>query len=146
MFRRLRFVRYAMAFERAFKSDDWSEVQTHFHPEATYEVIGSGTEWDGVVKYPQAITRFMKRMLDSLDRRFQSRSPGLDGMPRMKDGVFELPWKARYVSQAGQMTLHGVSRCTFKEGRILALSDTMDADECRQWGALIGVMPASARA
>jgi hypothetical protein len=104
-------------------------------------VIGSRTEWDGVVKYPLGITAFMKKMLDSLDRRFQSRSPGLDGMPRMKDGVLVLPWKARYVSQAGQLTLHGVSRCTFKDGLIYSLSDTLDADECRQWGALIGVVP-----
>ena len=144
MFRRLRFIRYAMAFERAFKSDDWAQVASHFHPEATYEVIGTGTEWDGVVKYPQGITAFFKKMLDALDRRFQSRTPGLDGMPRMKDGVFTLPWKARYVSQAGQLTLHGLTRCTFKDGLIYQLSDTMDADECRQWRALVGVVPRSA--
>ena len=92
-----------------------------------------------------AIVAFYKRMLDALDRKFDRRIARLDGLPRVRDGVLHVPWKARYVAKAGEAVLHGVSRCRFDGGKIAELSDTMDAAECRAWGALVGFVPKADR-
>src|SRR5882672_11172960 len=107
MWERIRFVRYALKFERAFKSDDWTKVKACFHPDARYIVEGSATEWDGEVRGPDAIVAFYKRMLDALDRRFDKRIPGLRGFPRVVDGELRALWKARYVIGANDIVLNG---------------------------------------
>jgi ketosteroid isomerase-like protein len=137
----MRFMRYALKFERAFKTDDWSKVKACFHPDARYIVAGSATEWDGETRRPDAIVAFFKRMLDALDRKFDKRIPGLRGFPRVVDGELRVLWKARYVKGGDATTLNGESRCRFSGGKIIELSDTMDPDECRKWAALIGVAP-----
>ena len=137
----MRFARYALRFERAFKSDDWTPVKACFHPDARYIVEGSGTEWDGEVRGPDAIVALYKRMLDALDRKFDKRRPGLGGWPRVVDGELRIRWKARYVKGASEMLLHGESRCRFSDGKIIELHDIMDADECQRWAAMVGVAP-----
>jgi len=142
---RMRFMRYALKFERAFKTDDWSKVKACFHPDARYVVEGSDTEWDGETRGPDEIVAFFKRMLDKLDRRFDKRIPGLRGFPRVVDGSLRVPWKARYVLGSKEATVNGESRCRFSGGKIIELSDTMNAEECRTWAALIGVAPGDGR-
>jgi ketosteroid isomerase-like protein len=141
MWERIRFVRYALAFERAFKDDDWTRVKACFHPDARYVVEGSQTEWDGETRGPEAIAAFFKRMLDELDRKFDKRIPRLRGWPRFHAGELHVPWKARYVAAAGEMVLNGDSRCRWQDGKIIELRDRMDPTEVRAWGALIGVKP-----
>jgi hypothetical protein len=84
---------------------------------------------------------FYKRMLDELDRKFDQRVPRLRGWPRVRDGELIVRWKARYVKGSESMVLHGESRCRFDGGKIIELRDRMDPDECRRWGAIIGVAP-----
>ena len=139
MFERLRFVRYALRFERAFKTDEWTAVAECFRADARYIVAGSATEWDGETRGRDAIVAFFKKMLDAVDRKFDSRKPGLAGLPRVKRGVLTLPWKARYTVRGASMVLHGVSECRFDGGMIAELKDTMQADECARWAAMIGV-------
>jgi hypothetical protein len=143
---RMRFARYALKFERAYRSDEWSAVKACFHPEALYIVEGSGTEWDGKTRGPDAIVAFYKRMLDALDRKFDKRIPRPKGWPRMVDGELRIPWKARYVIGSNEAVLNGESRCRFSAGgKIIELRDLMDADECRRWAALVGVAPGDFR-
>jgi hypothetical protein len=139
MFERLRFARYALRFERAFKTDRWDDVKACFHPEARYIVRGSGTSYDGEVAYPGAIVAFFKRMLDDLDRKFDSRKPGFRGFPSVRGGELFLPWKARYSIGDQSVVLTGDSRCRFKDGKIIELSDTMIEAEAKAWGAMVGV-------
>jgi SnoaL-like protein len=139
MFERIRFVRYALAFEKAFKSDDWSAVKTHFHGDATYTITGSGSRYDGVYRGPDEICATFKRMLDEVDRKFDSRAPRLRGFPRVRGGELELPWKVRYRTGADAMWLTGTSRCRFSDGKIRELTDAMDADEVARWAAMVGV-------
>jgi hypothetical protein len=141
MWERLRFARYAFRFERAFKSDDWGPVKACFHADGRYVIEGSQTEWDGEVRGPDAICALFKRMLDELDRKFQRRIPRIDGWPRVQGGELRLRWSSRYVAAAGEAVLHGESRCRFADGKILELHDRLDPDECRRWGALVGVTP-----
>jgi hypothetical protein len=140
MFERIRFLRYALRFEKAFKTDDWGAVKACFHRDARYVVEGSATEWDGEVRGPDEIAAFFKRMLDALDRRFARRIPKAKALPRVRSGELYVPWKVRYVTHGGESAvLNGESRCRFEGGKIIELRDTMNADECRVWGALIGV-------
>jgi hypothetical protein len=125
MFERLRFARYALHFERAFRSDDWSAVRRCFTDDAVYEIAGTGGEYDGECRGPDAIVDGFRRMLDEVDRRYDRRLPGLDGVPRVKGGVLTLPWKARYVAGSEQTVLHGVSTVRFAGGKIAMLRDTM---------------------
>jgi len=136
MLERYRFARYALKFERAFKTDDWEAVMACFHPSATYTVVGSETEWDTVVHGPEAIVAFFKKMLDAADRKFDSRRPRPLGFPRVRDGELVLPWRATYTMGNDTVVLHGESRCRFSNGKIIALGDTMRADETQRWIAM----------
>jgi hypothetical protein len=138
MWQRLRFARYALRFERAFRSDEWSSVAACFHRDARYVVEGSATRWDGEVRGRDDIVAFFKRMLDALDRKFDKRVPGLRGLPRVRDGELHVPWKARYTLAERRVVLSGDSYCRFDGGAIAVLRDTMNADECRAWSALVG--------
>jgi hypothetical protein len=137
MFERVRFVRYALRFERAYKDDHWEPVTACFHPDGAY-IIHGGSEYDGEYRGRAAIAGIFKRMLDGLDRRFDSRKPGLTKFPRMKRGVLELGWKARYTKGTQSQVLSGTSLCTFKDGKLFELRDTANADEWRALLALLG--------
>ena len=136
MLERYRFVRYALKFERAFKTDQWDAVKACFHPDATYTVLGTDTEWDTEVRGSDAIVAFFKKMLDEGDRQFDSRRPRPTSFPRIRDGELCLPWAATYTMGDQSIVLHGESRCRFSGGKILALSDTMRADETQRWIAM----------
>src|SRR5215510_598326 len=119
MWERARFARYALRFERAFKSDQWDAVKACFHPDAKYVVEGSATAWDGETQGPDAIAAFFKRMLDELDRKFDRRIPRIKSWPRVKDGELRMRWAARYIKGDAQAVLNGESRCRFKDGKII---------------------------
>ena len=136
MFERLRFARYALRFERAFKTDDWGPVQDCFHPDARYVIEGSGTEYDGATQGAAAIMALFRRMLNELDRRFDKRSPRLAGFPRVRGGELDLRWSVRYTLRGESTILTGRSRCRFEGGKIIELRDTMLPDECARWAAM----------
>ena len=136
MFERVRFARYALRFERAFQSDDWSAVRECFHPDACYTVAGSGTSYDGETRSRDAIVQLFQRMLNDYDRKFDKRSPRLTGFPRVRDGELDLRWSVRYTLRGESVLLTGRSQCQFTGGQIIALRDTMLADECARWAAL----------
>lgn len=137
MFERLRFTRYALKFERAFRDDNWAPVKACFQPDATYAITGTGTDYDGVARGADAIVATFKRMLDELDRKFDRRIPRLAGLPRVRGGELTLPWKVRYVKGDRSIWLSGTSRCRFAGGKISELSDAMDAVEVERWAALV---------
>jgi hypothetical protein len=132
----VRFARYALRFERAFKDDDWGPVKACFHPDARYIIAGSGTEYDGEARGPDAIAALFQRMLDALDRRFDRRSPRLTAFPRVRGGELDLRWSARYTLRGESTIVTGRSQCRFAGGKISELRDTMVADECARWIAL----------
>jgi hypothetical protein len=136
VFERVRFLRYAWRFERAYKTDDWSKVRDCFAPDATYTVIG-GAEFSGTTRGHAAIVAFFKRMLDELDRKFDKRLPGLRGMLRVKGGVLHVPWKARYVLGEQSALLTGDSTVRFSDGKITELVDTIPDGETDAVQALL---------
>ncbi len=146
MLERLRFARYALKFERAFKTDQWDDVKACFHPEATYALAGSGPKFDGEAHGPEAIIAQFRRMLDEADRKFDSRRPGLNGIPRVRKGELMVPWRAKYKLGEQTIVLHGISHCRFSGSQIIALDDTMEPDECERWLELARSKPAVATA
>jgi hypothetical protein len=128
MFERLRFLRYAWRFERAFKTDEWDGVKDCFHPEGTYTIVGA-PPYDGVTKGPEAIARNFKRLLDEFDRKFEKRRPGLASWLRVKGGRLTFKWRARYTAPFGSALVTGVSECRFSRGKIIELRDTMVPEE-----------------
>lgn len=134
----LRFARYAFRFERAFKSDRWDAVRRSFHDDASYEIAGTGTAYDGVTRGASAIIVLFQKMLNEVDRKYDRRQPRLVGRPRMESGEVVVRYSVRYVRGSDATILTGTSRCRFERGRIRALSDTMPADETHRWLDLVG--------
>ncbi len=136
MLERVRFARYALRFERAFRTDEWEPVKECFHPEARYMLSGSRLSYDGEVRGPDAIAGTFRRMLDEYDRRFDRRSPRITSWPRVRGGELDFRWSVRYALRGEHVTLTGRSQCRFAGGKILDLRDTMVAEECARWAAL----------
>ena len=70
------FAAYAAAFEKAFVSDDWSQVEPFFTEDAVYDVPldpPMGGHFEGRA----AILEYFKNVLDRFDRRFESREIAL---------------------------------------------------------------------
>lgn len=131
------FARYAYLFERAFRTDRWSAVRACFHDDATYEIAGSGTRYDGTVRGADAIITTFRHMLDEVDRRYDRRQPRLVGRPRVHGPVVTIAWSVKYSLPTASAIVTGTSRCTLARRRILHLHDTMHADECAHWLALV---------
>jgi SnoaL-like domain len=131
------FVRYAYRFERAFRTDRWDAVRSCFRDDASYEIAGSGTSYDGIVRGADAIVTLFRRMLDEVDRRYDRRQPRLVGIPRVLGGEVCIAWSVKYSLDTVTAIVTGTSRCAFEHGRIRHLHDAMHADECARWVALV---------
>jgi|SRR5688572_22919790 hypothetical protein len=138
MFERIRFVRYALRFEKAFKTDRWDDVRRCFAADAVYDIQGSGSRFDGEARGPDAIVTKLRQMLDEIDRKYDRRAPGLSGWPRMDAGELVVGWKAAYYAGGERTMLHGTSRVRFAGGKIVRIVDLVDAGEWRRWSELVG--------
>jgi hypothetical protein len=90
-----RFAAYAAAFERAYVSDEWSEVEAFFAPKAVYEVglplLGTD-RCDG----REEIIAWFPKVLNDFDRCFESRElTPLEG-PVEKESAVWLRGRATY--------------------------------------------------
>jgi hypothetical protein len=124
-----RFAAYAAAFEKAYASDDWSQVETFFHEDAVYEV-GLAPPMGGRFEGRDAILAYFKTVLDGFDRRFATRSVHLLEGPREEDGAVWIRGRAVYTA-AGlpdlDFTLEEITR--FDGDRIRRLEDRYAAEE-----------------
>lgn len=129
----VRFARYAVRFERAFKSDDWSRVRLSFADDAHYIIDGGGQFTGEVVGGDLVIAKF-RQMLNEFDRRFDRRIPALRGLPKVKHETVSFAWAAKYIVGGEAATLTGSSDCVFEAGKIVRLHDHMVDAECdRAW-------------
>jgi hypothetical protein len=118
------FVKYAAAFEDAYKSDDWSLVEPFFTEDAVYEVGDLPPPFGGRNEGRAAILAYFKRILNGFDRRFATRTLALLDGPR-EDG--DTVW----LRGSGVYTAPGVpdfrfeleERATFRGDRICHLED-----------------------
>ena len=136
MFERLRFARYALRFEVAFRNNNWEPVRACFHPDARYIIEGTDTAYDGEARGDAAIVALFERMLDEYDRRFDRRIPRITSLPRVRGGELGFRWSVRYTLGADSAIVTGDTRCRFDGGRIALLHDKMRPDEVARWVAL----------
>ena len=135
----VRFARYALRFERAVKSDVWGDVRACFADDATYEVVGTATQYDGILRGGDAVVDGLRTFVSEVDRKYDKRQPRAVGLPRFEDGTLVLRWSVRYVMGADARIITGTTRCRFQAGRIAMLHDAMHADECERWLSLAAV-------
>jgi hypothetical protein len=93
----LRFGRYSYRFERAYKSDVWNDVRTCFADDASYEVVGTGTTYDGTTHGADAVVAQLRTFVTELDRKYDKRQPRAVGLPRFDGETLVLQWSVRYV-------------------------------------------------
>jgi hypothetical protein len=136
VFERIRFARYALRFERAYKTDRWDDVAACFHSDAVYAIEGAGPH-DREAHGPGVIVALLKDMLDRVDRRYDKRVPKLAGFPRVRAGVLHVPYSATYKKGADSVVLHGESACRFAGDKIIELRDTMVPAEVERWFSLV---------
>jgi len=118
-----RFAEYALAFEKAYHSDDWSGVEPFFTEDAVYETTG-GPPFDGLHQGRAAVMKAFKASVDGFDRRFDVRKVRMIEGPEDKDGVVWMSWRATYrVRGAADFILEGEERAWFDGGRISRLED-----------------------
>lgn len=142
-----RFAAYAAAFERAFESDDWSEVEPFFTEDAVYEVPldpPMGGRFEG----REAILAYFKQVLDGFDRRFASREVALLEGPREgEDGAVWVRGRAAYRADGVPDLVFELEEIAVFDGeRIRRLEDRYDAatrqalaDYLREHGRKLGI-------
>jgi len=79
-----RFIAYASAFESAYVSDDWANVGECLAEDAVYRVPFP-SPLGGVFHGRAEIVDYLRRILNGLDRRFESRSPELLSLSQSGD-------------------------------------------------------------
>lgn len=118
-----RFAEYAAAFEKAYESDDWSEVEAFFDEDAVYEVglpLLGASRCEGRV----AILAWFKDVLDRFDRRFESRELRLLEGPKESDGEVWIRGTATYrLAGLPDLTLLLEESVRFEHDRIVHLED-----------------------
>jgi len=123
-----RFGAYAAAFEKAFETDDWSEVAPFFHEDAVYEVQ-LGAPFGGRFEGREAILAYFKKILDTFDRRFDAREVSLLEGPTEEGGRVWLRGRADYrLSGMQSFGFELEEIATFDGDRIRHLEDRYDAE------------------
>jgi len=118
-----RFGDYAAAFERAYQSDDWSQLEPYFTEDAVYEVKG-GPPFGGRVEGRSALIAHLHRSVDAFDRRFPSRRLELLDGPSLRGQRVWIRWRASYSGPGiPELVLDGEENASFEGDRIALLED-----------------------
>ena len=121
-----RFAAYAAAFEKAYESDDWTEVESFFAPDAVYEAGGEfflGGHFEG----RKAIVDYFRAILDGLDRRFESRELELLEGPTEDGETVRIRGSAHYrAAGVPDLVLVLDEFVTFDGNQIVRLEDRYD--------------------
>ncbi len=117
------FTAYASAFEKAFKSDEWSVVEPFFTEDAVYEV-SLDPPMGGRFEGRAAILAYIKDVLDRFDRRFESREIALLEGPKEDGESVWIRGSATYRAKGvPDFVLELEETVTFEGDRICRLED-----------------------
>jgi hypothetical protein len=118
-----RFAEYAAAFERAFESDDWSQLEPFFTEDAVYEAHG-GPPFAGRAEGRDALFAHLKRSVDAFDRRFPRRRLELLEGPKLRESRVWMRWRASYGGPGiPELVIDGEETADFAGERIRRLED-----------------------
>lgn len=117
------FARYAAAFERAYETDQWSEVEALLAPNAVYEI---GLPILGAERCSgrDEVIDWFKRTLDDFDRRFESRELALIEGPKERNGEVWVSGTATYQATGfPSFVLELEETIRFEDGLLVRLED-----------------------
>jgi hypothetical protein len=130
------FVNYALRFEQAYASDDWSIVEPCFTEDASYVVTGAPA-FAGIHVGREAVLAHFRAAVNGFDRRFGRRGVEATDGPYEKDGVVMMPWVAIYTAPgAPELRMDGTSTVRFRGTRIQRLEDQIppeSAEKALRW-------------
>ncbi len=128
-----RYNAYFQAFEEAYDSDDWSDVETFFTEDAVYEVTGSPA-LSGSTAGREAVMARFKAGLDNLDRRFPvKRTIEVLDVVAEREGYVKIPGRVHYkIPGAPTLQLHMPEEAWFRGDRIERLVDTIPDTEAKK--------------
>ena len=132
---------YAGDFEKTLADDDWTRLAQYFCDDAVYEVdapiIGCRLETT------ENIFAGIKKSLDGMDRRFDSRDIDLTSGPERDGDELRASWTITYHKEGVKpFLLRGRTEARYRDGRIAYMVDHYDqaiTDESLAWQAETGV-------
>ena len=139
------FVNYAIKFEQAYASGDWSIIAPCFTEDASYVVTGSpGLESTSTGR--NAVLANFAQMTSGLDKRFASREVVvLGGLEDRGDHVW-MHWRTIYtLAGAPDFRMEGESRAYFEGERMRRLEDRLPPETAAQVTAYMAAHGAKLR-
>ena len=118
-----RFEHFASDFESSLKDDNWDRLKKHLRTDATYLNVG-GSDPKSVGR--DEITAFLKKDVDSVDRRFNSRT--LVGLtkPLVKGNRLSRRWRCTYrLSGVPDLIVEGEARYRFEGDQIKSIEQEL---------------------
>ncbi len=133
-----RFMSYAAAFEDAYATDDWSKVASFFTEDAVYETFAD-LPFGGRIEGREALMASFKQVLDTFDRRFDSRSVEMLEGPTERDGTVWFRWAAVYtLAGAPALRIEGEETAVFEGDHIRRLEDRWPSAESQRAQTYLG--------
>ena len=121
-----RFAAYAFAFEKAYLSDDWSELEAFFAEDALYEVHDSSV-FQGAWRGREAIVGQLKESTTNFDRRCDSRSIELVSLEE-GEGELTVNYRGRYKLGGEELIFEGSETAHYRDDAILRLVDRFPSE------------------
>jgi hypothetical protein len=120
-----RFAAYAAAFEEAYVSDNWSQLEPFFTEDAVYVNVAPAP-FGGEYKGRTAVFTQFQNSANDFDRRFDSRKLDILEGPIEKDGAVWIRCALLYtLAGAPDCRLAAEERAIFEGDRISRLEDSM---------------------
>jgi len=118
-----RYLEYAGAFERVYRSDAWKELEPFFTESAVYEVDGPAP-FGGRAEGRDALLARLRDSVDAFDRRFPRRSVELLEGPMQQGSDVRVRWRASYSGPGlPELVFDGEECASFEGERIRRLED-----------------------
>ena len=122
-------INYAIKFEQAYASGDWTLIEPCFTPDAAYVVTGAAP-LAGTHEGREAVLRNFKNVTDAFDRRFDSREVLVVDGPAEREGCAWFRWAAVYhLADAPDLRMEGESFVALRGDRIARLEDRIPQSE-----------------
>ncbi len=132
-----RFVAYASAFEEAYATDNWAQLEPFFTENAVYESIAPAP-FGGEYKGRTAIFTQFQNSANAFDRRFASRKLEILEGPVEKDGGVWIRCAIIYtLAGAPDCRIEAEERAMFTGDRISRLEDRITAAEIEKVGTYV---------
>lgn len=121
---------YAMAFEAAYATDDWSRIDPFFTEDAVYQPLSA---FGGAIEGRDALRSAFKMMVTVFDRRFATRTIEVIEGPTERDDTVSFRWAGTYtLPDAPALRMIGEETLVFAGDRIRRLEDRMSDEETKK--------------